>query len=181
MSNNLILDVSQNGPVENGNARGLDAQFAIAELEDCHLSRLLDRPRTLNIERQRSCDQSELSIGMSPRRGDIFDYVFSPGRRSGFNTPRVENGFETHPMIAEAWEALRRSLVYFRGQPVGTIAALDNSEEKLNYDQVTEPEMHLNLWCFLRALFPLIETYTHCSATNYLVKDSELCLLWIKE
>ncbi|KAL4360436.1 hypothetical protein GQ457_04G000330 [Hibiscus cannabinus] len=39
-------------------------------------------------------------------------------------------------MVAEAWEALRRSLVYFRGQPVGTIAALDNTEENLNYDQV---------------------------------------------
>ena len=41
-------------------------------------------------------------------------------------------------MIAEAWETLRRSLVYFRGQPVGTIAALDSSEEKLNYDQVKQ-------------------------------------------
>jgi hypothetical protein len=38
--------------------------------------------------------------------------------------------------VAEAWEALRRSLVYFRGEPVGTIAALDNSEEQVNYDQV---------------------------------------------
>ena len=44
--------------------------------------------------------------------------------------------FEPHPMFAEAWEGLRRSLVFFRGKPVGTIAALDNSDEELNYDQV---------------------------------------------
>ncbi|XP_042012608.1 probable alkaline/neutral invertase B [Salvia splendens] len=43
---------------------------------------------------------------------------------------------DPHPMIAEAWDDLRRALVYFRGQPVGTIAALDSSDEKLNYDQV---------------------------------------------
>ncbi|XWS39458.1 hypothetical protein CRYUN_Cryun18bG0055900 [Craigia yunnanensis] len=39
-------------------------------------------------------------------------------------------------MVAEAWEVLKRSLVYFCGQPVGTIIALDNFEENLNYDQV---------------------------------------------
>lgn len=40
-------------------------------------------------------------------------------------------------MVADAWEALTRSIVYFRGQPVGTIAAYDHaSEEVLNYDQV---------------------------------------------
>lgn len=43
---------------------------------------------------------------------------------------------DPQPMISEAWETLRHSLVNFRGVPVGTIAALDNSEEKLNYDQV---------------------------------------------
>ncbi|KAK8447354.1 hypothetical protein SEVIR_8G054000v4 [Setaria viridis] len=42
-----------------------------------------------------------------------------------------------HPLVNEAWEALRKSVVYFRGQPVGTIAATDHaSEEVLNYDQV---------------------------------------------
>ncbi|KAG0453464.1 hypothetical protein HPP92_024768 [Vanilla planifolia] len=49
----------------------------------------------------------------------------------------ARNSFEPHPMVAEAWDALRRSLVYFRGQPLGTIAAVDHaSEEVLNYDQV---------------------------------------------
>lgn len=40
------------------------------------------------------------------------------------------------PMITEAWESLRRSMLYLNGDPVGTIAALDSSNEKLNYDQV---------------------------------------------
>jgi hypothetical protein len=71
------------------------------------------------------------------------------GRRSGFNTPR-SCGFESHPMVVDAWESLRRTLVYFRSQPVGTIAALDHSVEELNYDQVNSIPFS---FCFLRALF----------------------------
>ena len=84
----------------------------------------------------------------------LFDHLncsSSPGRRSGFNTPISQTGVETHPTMAEAWEALRRSLVYFRGQPVGTIAALDNSEEQVNYDQVKTPWFLLP--CFKRLDF----------------------------
>ncbi|KAH0468776.1 hypothetical protein IEQ34_002008 [Dendrobium chrysotoxum] len=110
------------------------------EDDDLDLARLLDKPK-LNIERQRSFDErsfSELSINI--RAIDGFESLYSPGGiRSGLNTPAwsARNSFETHPTIAEAWEALRRSLVYFRGQPVGTIAAVDHaSEEVLNYDQV---------------------------------------------
>lgn len=140
------VDVSQNG-----NIRTIDSLFTVAEFDESDFSRLLDRPRPLNMERKRSFDErslNELSIGMSPpppsrtaeyscRINDHLEYMFSPGRRSGYNTPRSLMGFEPHPMVAEAWEALRRSLVHFRGQPVGTIAALDNSDEKLNYDQVS--------------------------------------------
>nr|KYP64966.1 hypothetical protein KK1_019580 [Cajanus cajan] len=89
---------------------------------------------------------SELSIGISPRQltakaencsrlGDHLDHLNSPLPKSGLNTPRSAT-FDSHSIASEAWDALRRSLVYFRGQPVGTIAALDNSDEKLNYDQV---------------------------------------------
>ncbi|XP_078173097.1 putative alkaline/neutral invertase D [Carex rostrata] len=106
------------------------------------LSRLLDKPR-LNIERQRSFDDrsmSEFSIGGNIKAGmDGYDAVYSPGIISGLDTPlsSARNSFEPHPMVGEAWEALRRSLVYFKGQPVGTIAAYDHaSEEVLNYDQV---------------------------------------------
>jgi len=40
-------------------------------------------------------------------------------------------------MVTEAWDSLRRSMLYLNGDPVGSIAALDSSTEKLNYDQVT--------------------------------------------
>ena len=136
----------------------MDTLCTVAECNECDFSKLSEKPRSLNMdrERQRSFDErslSELSIGFSPhvmtRSADnananfsrlVIDHnpdaPFSPGRRSGFNTPRSLIGYEPHPMVGEAWDALRRSLVYFRGNPVGTIAALDSSEEELNYDQV---------------------------------------------
>ena len=113
----------------------------MSEIDDFDLSKLLDK-RKLNIERQRSYDErslSELSTGLNRGSVEYFESMYSPGARSGFNTPAssARNSFEPHPMVAEAWDVLRRSLVYFRGQPVGTVAACDhNSEEVLNYDQV---------------------------------------------
>ncbi|KAJ0436704.1 putative beta-fructofuranosidase [Helianthus annuus] len=66
-----------------------------------------------------------------------FENVFSPSKRSSFNSCNAKYGLEPHLMFVEAWDALRKTMVYFRGQPVGTFAALDNnSDEKLNYDQV---------------------------------------------
>lgn len=137
---------------QNGNMKNIDSQNCVAEKDEIDFSKFTDRPRPLNIERQRSCDERSLgeSIGLiSPRHlsrnadsfarhFDHLDYAFSPGRRSGFSTPRSHTSFEPqpHPIVAEAWEALRSSLVHFRGQPVGTIAALDPTEENLNYDQV---------------------------------------------
>ncbi|XP_012480445.1 probable alkaline/neutral invertase B [Gossypium raimondii] len=145
------VDVNQNQN-QNKNVKAEDILCPLAEYEECDFSKLLEKPRLLNIDRQRSLDErslSELSIGISPRHAtraidpnsyrffEQLDSICSPvGRRSGFSTPRSQIGFDPHPMVAEAWEALRRSLVYFRGQPVGTIAALDNTEENLNYDQV---------------------------------------------
>eukprot|EP01018_Ginkgo_biloba_P007920 Gb_25085 [translate_table: standard] len=111
------------------------------------------RPRPLNLER-RSLDEmtlSELAVpaSSSPRhaRGletvkssECLEAMASPNMsiRSGTGTPRssCHTPFEPHPMVADAWENLRKSLVYFRGKPVGTIAALDSTEEALNYNQV---------------------------------------------
>ncbi|KAK9758181.1 hypothetical protein RND81_01G213200 [Saponaria officinalis] len=121
--------------------RKVSSHASISEMDDFDLSKLLDKPR-LNIERQRSFDErslSELLIGLNKGSVDNFETMYSPGARSGFNTPAssARNSFEPHPMVADAWEALRRSMVHFRGQPVGTIAAYDHaSEEVLNYDQV---------------------------------------------
>lgn len=135
----------------NGGFKIPEALARVAEVEEFDFSKPLDRPRplTLNIDRQRSYDERslfELSVGISPcqmgqkvdsstRLGDLLDHVHSPLPKSGLNTPRSVT-LDPSPLTSEAWEALRRSLVYFRGQPVGTIAALDNSDEKLNYDQV---------------------------------------------
>ena len=120
--------------------RKVGSYSSLADGDDLDLSRLPDRPK-LPIERQRSCDErsmNELSINV--RGLESFDSLYSPGgMRSGFSTPAstARNPFEPHPIIAEAWEALRRSIVYFKGEPVGTIAAYDHaSEEVLNYDQV---------------------------------------------
>ncbi|KAK4752009.1 hypothetical protein SAY87_020807 [Trapa incisa] len=119
----------------------VSSSCSISEMDDFDLSRLLDKPR-LNIERQRSFDErslSELSAGLIRTVLDNIESSQSQGGRSGFNTPAssARNSFEPHPVVADAWEALRRALVYFRGQPIGTIAAIDHaSEEVLNYDQV---------------------------------------------
>ncbi|KAF9661615.1 hypothetical protein SADUNF_Sadunf19G0087300 [Salix dunnii] len=128
------------GTKETAGLKNVSSVCSISEMDDFDLSRLLDKPK-LNIERQRSFDErsfSELSIGLG-RGIDNFETTYSPGGRSGFNTPAssARNSFEPHPMVADAWEALRRSTVFYRSQPVGTIAAYDHaSEEVLNYDQV---------------------------------------------
>ncbi|KAL1219977.1 Alkaline/neutral invertase CINV2 [Cardamine amara subsp. amara] len=114
---------------------------SLSEMDDFDLTRALEKPRQLKIERKRSFDErsmSELSTGYA-RHDSVLDMAHTPGSRSIVDTPLsyARNSFEPHPMVAEAWEALRRSMVFFRGQPVGTIAAYDHaSEEVLNYDQV---------------------------------------------
>lgn len=138
----VIVDGIINGGSEGAKEIGLkkvSSQSSIPELDDNDIMKLLEKPRSF-MERQRSFDErslSELSIGLS-RGLDNYESAYSPGR-SGLDTPAssARNSFEPHPMVADAWEALRRSLVHFRGQPVGTIAAYDHSsEEVLNYDQV---------------------------------------------
>ncbi|KAG7941836.1 hypothetical protein I3843_16G067200 [Carya illinoinensis] len=91
--------------------QNMSSHCSIPEMDNYNLLRLLDKPR-LNIKGQRSIDE---------RGGlDNFESTYSPGGRSGFETPvsSAQNSFEPHPMVANAWEALRRSL------------------EVLNYDQI---------------------------------------------
>ncbi|KAF6161987.1 hypothetical protein GIB67_020043 [Kingdonia uniflora] len=111
-------------------------------MEEC-FSKLTVKPRVLKRHATMDDDSfNKMSAAYSPRYPSNSriseEYAVSPAAKSDMNTPTVNNAFESHPhpMVAEAWEALNRSLVYFRGQPVGTIAALDNSSEGLNYDQV---------------------------------------------
>ncbi|KAL2537967.1 putative alkaline/neutral invertase B [Forsythia ovata] len=134
---------------QNGTLKHQDSGSSLFEIEDSDLSRLLDRPRPLNIERKRSFDErsfSEMSISSPPRQfyrnsensSRVFDNFGSlySSAMSGVSTPRSISCVEAHPIVAEAWVALQQSTVHFRGQPVGTIVALDHSSEELNYDQV---------------------------------------------
>ncbi|KAG8064518.1 hypothetical protein GUJ93_ZPchr0004g40134 [Zizania palustris] len=122
------------------------------EPDDFDLTRLLNHRPRINVERQRSFDDrslADLSIsGAASRGGGWGGYMesyesmyYSPGggQRSFCGTPASSTrlSFEPHPLVFEAWDALRRSLVCFRGQPLGTIAAVHHSsDEVLNYDQV---------------------------------------------
>ncbi|XP_057980233.1 probable alkaline/neutral invertase F isoform X2 [Malania oleifera] len=63
---------------------------------------------------------------------EAFEPTISPGSRSNGHQSNGENG----AMVEEAWECLRKSFVYFKGKPVGTLAAVDTSTEALNYNQV---------------------------------------------
>ncbi|KAK4284825.1 hypothetical protein QN277_001607 [Acacia crassicarpa] len=89
---------------------------------DLDISKLFQRQihlKNMNIlERQRSCEEKELF----------------PLHRPVNNAPEAP---ASNPLLMdEGWEALNRALVYFDGKPVGTIAALDDSKENLNYNQV---------------------------------------------
>jgi hypothetical protein len=73
--------------------------------------------------------------------GELRERMYSPGGglRSLCGTPASSTwlSFEPHPLVGEAWDALRRPLLSFRGQPLGTIAAVDHAAgEVLNYDHV---------------------------------------------
>ncbi|CAM6106657.1 unnamed protein product [Calypogeia fissa] len=112
------------------------------------------RPIQLGDHTRRSLDEKSFSELLPPSllrskptlhtvaSSDCLEDMATPTSRSAAGTPRgsclntPRHGFEPHPMTLDAWEALRRSLIYFKGSPVGTIAALDPNEESLNYNQV---------------------------------------------
>ncbi|KAL6650600.1 hypothetical protein ACP70R_009525 [Stipagrostis hirtigluma subsp. patula] len=130
--------------------RKASSHASLADPEDFDLTRLLNHRPRINVDRQRSFDDrslSELSLSGAGRGGwggagmESYESMYSPGGglRSFCGTPASSSrlSFEPHPLVGEAWDALRRSIVSFRGHPLGTIAAVDPySGEVLNYDQV---------------------------------------------
>ncbi|GJN27599.1 hypothetical protein PR202_gb15633 [Eleusine coracana subsp. coracana] len=133
--------------------RKASSHASLADPDDFDLTRLLNHRPRINVDRQRSFDDRSLSeLSATGGRGgwggggggggmESYESMYSPGGglRSLCGTPASSTrfSFEPHPLVGEAWEALRRSLVCFRGQPLGTIAAVDHSAgEVLNYDQV---------------------------------------------
>ncbi|KAJ7535924.1 hypothetical protein O6H91_12G105800 [Diphasiastrum complanatum] len=135
-------------PVSHVLSRKVDASCTVSH--DGINSLLENEHRHLrNIETRKASDEKTLSELMAPgpssrplrqietvKSSECLEGMISPSIRSA-GTPRAGlPSFEPHPMVGEAWENLRRSLVYFRGIPVGTIAALDPTQEALNYNQV---------------------------------------------
>lgn len=144
------------GKGDNHKMKGMDGYLSNAAETGFDFSNFLEiKPRPLNpIDSRRSLDEKSFNEILPPTlrftkptlqtvaSSDCLDGMVTPSSRSAANTPRgsslntPRHGFEPHPMTQDAWEALRKSLVYFKGSPVGTIAALDPTEESLNYNQV---------------------------------------------
>jgi hypothetical protein len=81
--------------------------------------------------------------GLQPRRLlQTIEIRKSPGGGSQCSlheeTPTDTNASHKHAIAESAFEALKRLIVYLRGQLNGTVAAIDRSQgAALNYDQVT--------------------------------------------
>lgn len=110
-------------------------------------SKLPERPRILSADgdmlRAKSLSETQFAgLGcLSPQMSSTTDYSNGlppfPVNMSDLDTTSSAVGHETSPMMSQAWEALKRAKLYFHGEAVGTLAAMDSSEEKLNYDQVS--------------------------------------------
>ncbi|THU56165.1 hypothetical protein C4D60_Mb11t14370 [Musa balbisiana] len=148
------------------------------KIQEFDFSKLEIRPRNHNIDRHRSCEVKalfELSMASASPRHTLknldhlkitehLENAYSPSWRSNVNSPKAS--ISSH-LQAEAWEALRRSLVHFRGRPVGTIAAMDPSEEALNYNQVFVRDFVPSALAFLMGREPEI-------VRNFLTKTLRL-------
>lgn len=151
------MDWCQN---QDGSFKSTDALCIAAEADEEELDfTKVDKPRP--IERCKSCEVRSLSelskvSENSSYSIDHLDKAASLQPKSGMNTPgSLVLDPQSHPIVSEGWEALMRSLVYFRGQRVGTIAAMDSSDEKINYDQV-HTCCHLliaSIYCFLESVW----------------------------
>ncbi|MCO5579304.1 hypothetical protein L7F22_033159 [Adiantum nelumboides] len=92
------------------------------------------------------------------------------------DTPRSDISLlslEPHPTFVEAWRCLRKAIVHFRDSPVGTIAAVDPSEEDLNYNQVFFRDFVPSALAFLMNNEPEI-------VKNFLMKALRLQSNWEK-
>jgi hypothetical protein len=52
-------------------------------------------------------------------------------------------------LITEAWQHLEKSIIYYKGRPIGTIAANDPNLDALNYDQCFVRDFVLSALAFL--------------------------------
>ncbi|KAK8588082.1 hypothetical protein V6N12_022539 [Hibiscus sabdariffa] len=61
---------------------------------------------------------------------------FENSELNGIYSAIKSSNTENTAMMEEAWETLQKSYVYYKGRPVGTLAAMDPTAEALNYNQV---------------------------------------------
>lgn len=113
------------------------------ELELSNFDEIPNWPQSLNtkIWEDRKKPQDENSLSKLPKESSSDP----PSRADNYGIDHFARAvgavFDAGPdlvleMKAEAWKALRNSVVSFRDEPVGTVAAaVENSEDKLNYDQ----------------------------------------------
>ncbi|CAN6483014.1 unnamed protein product [Victoria cruziana] len=105
--------------------------------------------KSQQIDRQRSCEDFMMgeSFHHNGSASSQFleclkttespEMVSSPSKRPTSNASWVFHAsLNQNHVVNEAWEMLRKSVVYFQGNMVGTVAALDQSVDTLNYDQV---------------------------------------------
>ncbi|XP_010556612.1 PREDICTED: probable alkaline/neutral invertase F isoform X2 [Tarenaya hassleriana] len=94
---------------------------------------------TVEIGKPSSTLKTHASVGIST------EYLNNDGSNIVTNVSPAIRGITgpSSEMMEEAWDRLRKSFVYFKGKPVGTLAAMDPSAEALNYNQV-----------FVRDFFP---------------------------
>eukprot|EP00897_Mesotaenium_endlicherianum_P000785 jgi/Mesen1/10707/ME000090S10170 len=110
-------------------------------------------PRPKHLESVKSSEFVEGLLSPRTRSTLASPRHFTPVLRSNATTPRgihsTSHSVHIDPLVSDAWENLRKSLVYFRDAPVGTIAALDSSEEALNYNQVFVRDFVPSAFAFL--------------------------------
>ena len=56
---------------------------------------------------------------------------------------------EREQLLATAWDELEKSIVLYRGEPVGTVAARDPDVDALNYDQCFTRDFAVSAVAFL--------------------------------
>eukprot|EP00250_Pteridium_aquilinum_P018055 c23920_g3_i1 orf=1-1179(-) len=172
--------VHENGVLvhENGDMEERDSIFdvGVSRLARSHLANESEGPQELRpgfaMASPRVCRVLETVRSSDCLEGLLLN--ISPSFRSGAESPRSEvSCFEPHPMFAEAWVSLRKSIVNFQDKPVGTIAASDHSEEALNYDQVFVRDFVPSALAFLMNNEPEI-------VKNFLCKALRLQSNWEK-
>ncbi len=55
----------------------------------------------------------------------------------------------TNNLVSEAWTLLEKSIIYYHGRPIGTVAAMDPGLNALNYDQCFVRDFVLSALAFL--------------------------------